>query len=102
MSTQTLRFEKATPTVGATVTGVDADRLLSDPDLPQAVLEACEEYGAIVFPELRLDDHAQAQFFSRLGEVVKFPGYEIPEVMVISLDPDNPNAEYFRGNIQWH
>jgi alpha-ketoglutarate-dependent taurine dioxygenase len=22
--------------------------------------------------------------------------------MVISLDPNNPNAEYFRGNIQWH
>ncbi len=45
---------------------------------------------------------AQATLFSKLGEVVRFPGYEIPEVMVISLDPDNPNAEYFRGNVQWH
>jgi alpha-ketoglutarate-dependent taurine dioxygenase len=97
-----LDIEKATPTVGATVTGVDVDRLLHDPDLPQAVMAAAEEHGALVFPELKLDDEAQATFFSRLGEVVRFPGYATPEIMVIKMDPSNPNFAYHRANIQWH
>jgi alpha-ketoglutarate-dependent taurine dioxygenase len=99
---RTLKLEKATPTVGAEVFDVDVDRLLHDDELPQAIMEAVEEHGALLFPELHLDDESQATFFSKLGEVVKFPGYPIPEVMLISLDPDNPNAEYFRGNVQWH
>lgn len=100
--TNTLKLEKATPTVGAEVLDMDTDRLLNDPDLPQAVMEAVEEHGALLFRQLHLDDESQAAFFSKLGEVVKFPNYAIPEVMVISLDPDNPNAEYFKGNVQWH
>ncbi len=102
MTKTTLRIEKATPTVGAEVCGIDPDHLLADDELPQAVMEAVEEHGALLFRELNLDDASQAAFFSKLGEVVKFPGYAVPEIMVISLDPDNPNAEYFRGNVQWH
>ncbi len=101
-TTNTLKIEQVTPTVGARVLDLDAERMLSDDRLPQAIMEACEEYGALVFPELKLNDHAQAKFFSRLGEVVKFPNYEVPEVMIISLEPNNPNSEYFKGNVQWH
>lgn len=100
--TKTLKLEKATPTVGAEVLDIDVDRLLTDPDLPMAVLEAVEEHGALLFRQLHLEDEAQANFFSKLGEVVKFPNYTPPEVMVISLDPDNPNAAYFKANVQWH
>jgi alpha-ketoglutarate-dependent taurine dioxygenase len=100
--TRTLKLEKATPTVGAEVLDIDVDRLLTDPAMPPAVMEAVEEHGALLFRQLDIDDESQAAFFSRLGDVVKFPNYAIPEVMVISLDPDNPNAEYFKGNVQWH
>jgi alpha-ketoglutarate-dependent taurine dioxygenase len=102
MTTKTLKIEKATPTVGGEVLDMDVDRLLNDDELPQAVMEAVEEHGALVFRQLHLDDESQAAFFSKMGDVVRFPGYPIPEIMVISLDPDNPNAEYFRGNVQWH
>jgi alpha-ketoglutarate-dependent taurine dioxygenase len=98
----TLTLKRVTPTVGAEVLDVDADRLLEDDELPEAVMEAVEEHGALLFRGMQLSDEAQAQFFSKLGEVVRFPGYEPPEVMIINLNPDNPNAEYFRGNVQWH
>ncbi|MDP9319227.1 MAG: TauD/TfdA family dioxygenase [Actinomycetota bacterium] len=101
-ATKTLKIEKATPTVGAEVLDVDLDRVLNDEDLPQAVMAAAEEHGALLFRELRLDDETQAAFCKKMGEVVSFSGYPIPEVMVITLDPGNPNAEYFKGNVQWH
>jgi alpha-ketoglutarate-dependent taurine dioxygenase len=97
-----LRIEKLTPTVGVEVLGVDVDRLLSDDDLPLAVMAAVEQHGVLVFRDLHVDDDTQAAFCKRMGETVKFPEYSIPEVMVITLDPANPNAEYFRGNEQWH
>ncbi len=101
-TTKTLKLEKVTPTVGAVVLDVDLDRLLTDDALPQAVMNAAEEHGALVFPELHIDDETQAAFCRKMGDVVSFPAYAIPEIMVISLDPDNPNAEYFKGNVQWH
>lgn len=101
-NTTTLNIEKVTPTCGAEVHGVDVDRLLNDPDLPQAVMAAVEEHGALLFRGIHISDEAQAAFFRRLGDVMLNPGYDPPEVMVISLDPDNPNAAYFRGNQQWH
>ena len=42
-------------TVGAEVLGVDPERLAADADLPGAVLEALEQYGALVFRGLHLD-----------------------------------------------
>jgi alpha-ketoglutarate-dependent taurine dioxygenase len=101
-TTKSLKLEKVTPTVGALVLDVDVDRLLEDDQLPQAVMNAAEEHGALVFPELNIDDEAQAAFCRKMGDVISFPGYDPPEIMVISLDPDNPNAEYFKGNVQWH
>jgi alpha-ketoglutarate-dependent taurine dioxygenase len=100
--TSTLKLERATPTVGAEVLDIDVDHLLNDDGLPRAVMEAVEEHGALLFRELNLDDESQAAFFTKLGDVVRFPNYPIPEVMLISLSPDNPNAEYFRGNVEWH
>ncbi len=97
-----LTVEKLTPTVGAQVMDVDVDRLLNDEDLPRAVLAAAEEHGVLLFREVHLDDHALATFSKRLGEVIEFPGYDIPEVIVVSMDPDNPNADYYKGNMQWH
>jgi alpha-ketoglutarate-dependent taurine dioxygenase len=94
--------KKLGETVGAEVLGVDAERLRSDGDLPAACMEALEEHGVLLFRELGIDDHAQVAFCRKLGELVKFPRYKVPEIMEISFDPDNPNAEYFASNDFWH
>ena len=56
-----LTINKLTDTVGAEVTGVDSDRLASDDLLADAVLEALEDNGVLVFPRLRLEPEAQVK-----------------------------------------
>jgi alpha-ketoglutarate-dependent taurine dioxygenase len=94
--------KKLGETVGAEVLDVDAGRLLNDGDVPAACMEALEEYGALLFRELHIDDDAQVAFGRRLGKLVQFRAYKNPEVMEISFDPGNPNAEYFASNDYWH
>ena len=94
--------KKLSATVGAEVLDVDRDRLLRDPDLPHGVLDALEEHGVLVFREIGVDDEEQVAFGRRLGDLVTRPGYPIPEINVITQTPDNPMAEYLKGNAQWH
>ena len=101
-SLRTLEVRKLTPTVGAEVLGVDVERLLGDEDLPHAMMEALDENGVLVFPGLNLDDQSHAAFCRKLGEVRMWPDYDPPEVFVVSLNPENPNAEYLRGTVEWH
>lgn len=98
-----LTTEKLSPTVGAMVTGVDHDRLLEDPDLPDLVHEALDANGALVFRGLHLDDDTQIAFSRRLGEVEKLGRGEKPEIFRVTLDPaKNPSAAYLKGTFQWH
>jgi alpha-ketoglutarate-dependent taurine dioxygenase len=88
--------------IGAEVLDVDRDRLLEDDDLPRACMDALEEHGVLLFRELNIDDETQAAFGRRLGELVHFRNYPNHEVMEISFDPGNPNAQYFASNDYWH
>ncbi|OAA27714.1 putative taurine catabolism dioxygenase [Frankia sp. EI5c] len=97
-----ISVEKLSEHVGVAVLDVDVERLRSDEDLPAACLTALEEHGVLLFRGLGLDAPAQAEFCGRLGTLARMPRYPIPEVMQISFDPDNPNAEYFRSNDRWH
>lgn len=97
-----ITIEKLTETVGAEVLDVDVDRLLNDEDIPAAVMEALEQNGVLVFRELHIDDERQAAFAHRLGDVMQFSGFQHPEVIEISFDPDNPNKEYYKSNDYWH
>ena len=90
------------PTIGAEVVDLERDALLRDPAVPDAVLDALEVHGVLLFRELGLDDEDQVAFGRRLGELVARPGYPIPEINVITQDPANPMAEYLKGNAQWH
>jgi len=90
------------PAIGAEVVEVDHDALLSDPAVPEAVLDALEAHGVLLFRALDFDDEEQVAFGRRLGELVARPGYPIPEINVITQDPANPMAEYLKGNAQWH
>ncbi|WP_106400933.1 TauD/TfdA dioxygenase family protein [Actinocorallia populi] len=89
-------------TVGAEVLDVDAERLLADDGLPGACMEALEEHGVLLFRELHADDDAQVAFCRKMGELARFPKYKNPNVMEISFEPGNPNAEYFASNDHWH
>jgi alpha-ketoglutarate-dependent taurine dioxygenase len=102
-TTGTLKTEPLTATVGAEVHGVDCDRLRSDDDLPGAVAEALEEHSVLVFRGLYIDDETQVAFCRKLGDLVVFPSQKIPEVFVVTLDPEkNPLAAYVRATSGWH
>lgn len=98
----TLATKKLGDLVGVEVTDVDVDRLLTDDDIPGALLELLEEHSVLLFRELHIDDAAQVEFCRRLGELALFPRYRIPEIMEISFEPGNPNKEYFASNDYWH
>ena len=99
----TLAIERSGATVGATVVGVDCERLLTDADLPQWCLDALEANGVLVFKGLHIDDATQAAFSKRLGRVELLPHCDPPEIFRVTLDPaKNPMAAYLRGTFDWH
>jgi alpha-ketoglutarate-dependent taurine dioxygenase len=100
--TKTLKTQKLTPTVGAEVLDLDRDRLAKDDDLPRALMEALEANGVLLIRELNIDDETQAEFCRKLGEVRLWPGNPIPEIFEISMNPENPYAEYLAGTVKWH
>jgi alpha-ketoglutarate-dependent taurine dioxygenase len=99
-----LTLEKLSPTVGAEVLGVDAERLVDDETLPAWILEALDEHGVLVFRGLHLDDATQVAFSKRLGRVEVFSKKaEHPEIFRVTLDPaKNRAAAYLRGTFDWH
>jgi alpha-ketoglutarate-dependent taurine dioxygenase len=90
--------------VGAEVTGVDRDRLRSDDSLPDAVMDALEANGVLVFRELDLDAETQVAFCHRLGEVDYSPGHHpVKGIYRVSLDTSkNSSAAYLRATFDWH
>jgi alpha-ketoglutarate-dependent taurine dioxygenase len=102
-TTKTLKTEKLTSTVGAEVLDVDLDRIREDEALPGAVMDALEENGVLVFKQLDMDDETQVAFCRKLGEIATFDGMKVPEIWVISLDPEvNPMADYLEATVYWH
>jgi len=99
----TLTTDEVGATVGATVTGVDCERLLSDDDLPRWCIDALEANGVLVFRGHHIDDATQVAFSKKLGHVESFPRCDPPEIFRVTLDPSkNPSAAYLRGTFDWH
>ncbi len=94
-TTEILRVERLTPTVGAAVLDVDCERLLRDDALPSAALEALEQNGVLVFAGLHVDDETQIAFCRRMGELSQ-------EMIEISTRPENPISEYLKATAEWH
>jgi alpha-ketoglutarate-dependent taurine dioxygenase len=95
--------EKLSETVGATVRGVDRERLLDDEALPAWTLEALGANGVLVFPELHVDDATQVAFSKKLGRVELLGKGDYPEIFRVTLDPvKQPVAAYLRGTFDWH
>lgn len=101
----TLDIKKLSNNLGAEVLGVDTDRLLRDDGLADACMTALEKHGVLLFRKINVDDRTQVEFCRKLGTLInfsRFPPYDAEEVMEISFDPSNPNAEYLASNDFWH
>jgi alpha-ketoglutarate-dependent taurine dioxygenase len=99
-----LTIERLGSTVGAEVSGVDADMLANDDGVAAAVLEALEDNGVLIFRNLRLEPVAQVAFASKLGEVDYEEGYHpVAGISRITRDAaKRPTAEYLAGTFLWH
>jgi alpha-ketoglutarate-dependent sulfate ester dioxygenase len=100
-----LTINKLTTSVGAEVIGIDSDRLVADQMLAEAVLDALEDNGVLVFRGLHLNPEAQVAFCSRLGAVdYSSDGHHsVPGIYPITLNPSkNSSAAYLRATFDWH
>jgi alpha-ketoglutarate-dependent taurine dioxygenase len=100
-----LTINKLTTSVGAEVVGLEPDRLAVDDALGEAVLEALENNGVLVFPGLSLDPHAQVAFCRRLGEVdhTSDGHHPVAGIYPVTLDKSkNSSAAYLRATFDWH
>ncbi|WP_216894380.1 TauD/TfdA dioxygenase family protein [Nocardia alni] len=101
--TTTLNTKRLTDAVGAEIIGLTTDDLRDD-QVAEAVLAALEDYGVLVFRELRINPVDQVEFCTRLGEVDYEEGHhEVRGIYRITLDnAKRPNAHLMKGTFQWH
>ncbi|MCB2073124.1 MAG: TauD/TfdA family dioxygenase [Novosphingobium sp.] len=93
--------------IGAIV-HVDKEHLCDD-DVVQAIRDALEDRGVLVFPKINLTDEEQLAFTDKFGERVKFTG-TVPggegggdELYKITLDKKiNKEPDYVLGTYFWH
>src|SRR6202012_6244829 len=87
------------------VTGLDPGSLASDDPVGEAVLDALEDNGVLVFRGLRLDPETQVAFCRRLGEIDHSSDghHPVPGIYPITLDKSkNASAAYLRATFDWH
>ena len=99
-----LTVERLRDDIGAEVSGVDPERLMTDDGLAGSLLEALEANGVLVFRDLHLQPETQVAFCRRLGEVDTSPGHHPVEgIYRVSLDTSkNSSASYLKGTFDWH
>jgi alpha-ketoglutarate-dependent taurine dioxygenase len=100
-----LTINKLTASVGAEVTGLDADVLASDEALGTAILDALEDNGVLVFPGLGLGPEAQVAFCRRLGAIDHSSDghHPVAGIYPVTLDKSkNASADYLRATFDWH
>src|ERR1700753_4412005 len=100
-----LTITKLTESVGAEVTGLDPGSLASDDPVGEAVLDALEDNGVLVFRGLQLNPEAQVAFCRRLGEIDHSSDghHPVPGIYPITLDKSkNASAGYLKATFDWH
>ena len=100
-----LTISKLGESVGAEVTGLDPVHLGSDDPAGEAILDALEHSGVLVFRGLWIEPEAQVAFCRRLGEVDHSSDghHPVPGIYPITLDKSkNSSADYLRATFDWH
>ena len=104
------KIEPIKPLVGGIVR-VDKTQLC-DQQVVEAVLEALEERGVLIFPQINVSDEEQLAFTDSLGGRVNFTRYAGPvpgadastrDVYKLTLDKKvNTEPDYVLGTFFWH
>ena len=100
-----LTINKLTASVGAEVTGLDPECWPADDALGEAVLDALEDNGVLVFPGLGLKPEAQVAFCRRLGAIDHSSDghHPVAGIYPVTLDKSkNASADYLRATFDWH
>jgi len=100
-----LTITKLSDSVGAEVSGLDPTHLATDDPVGEAILDALEDNGVLVFRGLRLESEAQVAFCRRLGEVDHSSDghHPVPGIYPITLDTSkNSSAAYLKATFDWH
>ncbi|MGC2653006.1 MAG: TauD/TfdA family dioxygenase [Mycobacterium sp.] len=100
-----LTITKLSESVGAEVAGLDTAHLTSDASVGEAILDALEDNGVLVFRDLRLDPQAQVAFCGRLGGVDHSSDghHAVAGIYPITLDTSkNSSAAYLKATFDWH
>jgi alpha-ketoglutarate-dependent taurine dioxygenase len=100
-----LTISKLTECVGAEVVGLDPGSLASDDSVGDAILDALEDNGVLVFRGLQLDPEAQVAFCRRLGEIDHSSDghHPVAGIYPITLDKSkNSSAAYLKATFDWH
>jgi alpha-ketoglutarate-dependent taurine dioxygenase len=100
-----LTITKLSDSVGAEVTGLDPAHLAADDPVGEAILDALEDNGVLVFRGLRLEPEAQVAFCRRLGEIdYSSDGHHpVAGIYPVTLDKSkNSSAAYLKGTFDWH
>src|SRR5262249_18422574 len=100
-----LTVNKLTGSVGAEVVGVEPDALAADDLSGDAILDALENNGVLVFRGVRMDPETQVAFCRRLGHVDHSSDghHPVPGIYPITLDTSkNSSAAYLRATFDWH
>ena len=100
-----LTITKLSDSVGAEVSGLDPAHLASDDPVGEAILDALEDNGVLVFRGLRLDPEAQVAFCRRLGGIDHSSDghHPVPGIYPITLDKSkNSSAAYLKATFDWH
>src|SRR5689334_5783372 len=100
-----LTVTKLTESVGAEVAGLEPAALARDDSVGEAVLDALEDNGVLVFRGLQLDPEAQVGFCRRLGEIDHSSDghHPVAGIYPITLDKSkNASAAYLKATFDWH
>lgn len=100
-----MTINKLTESVGAEVVGLDLERLATDDGVANAVLEALEDNGVLVFRGVHLSPEDQVAFCERMGEVDRSADgrHPVSGIYPITLDKTkNANAAYLKASFIWH
>ncbi|MEE6136434.1 TauD/TfdA family dioxygenase [Mycobacterium sp. 050128] len=100
-----LTVTKLSDSVGAEVTGLDPAHLAADDPVGEAILDALEDNGVLVFRGLHLEPETQVEFCHRLGAVdYSSDGHHpVAGIYPVTLDKSkNSSAAYLKGTFDWH
>lgn len=100
-----LTITKLSESVGAEVTGLDPTHLADNDAIGDAILEALEDNGVLVFRGLNLSPEDQVVFCRRLGEIDHSSDghHPVAGIYPITLDKSkNASADYLKATFDWH